>query len=325
MYEHMNKPEQSILTSLLEKHALGICTREEMALLEQWYAAFPEKGQVWPDDAEKAEMKDALKAGIFDEIAPAKVRSISPVRAGRSRGIWWQVAAAVSFLLVSYVLYIYSHKKEPAYVVVSAPAGKGIVKLALPDHSEVWLEPGTLVRYRQDFGNAGREVELTNGMAFFSVRKNEKLPFLVKAPGGVQTKVLGTEFTVKAYLPSKEVQVMVRSGIVQVSDSTGVLDTLRANQQLSYGQDAHVAKRTEGMLEDWRTGNIALHNASFAEIARILETRYALQVTYNATDVATYRFTLRINKNTTAAELLEMLNDISGLVYTLKENKVTIH
>jgi ferric-dicitrate binding protein FerR (iron transport regulator) len=218
-----------------------------------------------------------------------------------------------------------SHKKEPEYVVVSAPAGKDIVKLQLPDQSEVWLEPGTLVRYQKDFGNDGREIELVDGKAFFSVRKHANQPFLVKTPGGVQTKVLGTEFTVKAYTQSEEVQVMVSEGIVQVSDSTHVLGILKVNQQLSYRLHAHATKRTEGTLEDWRTGDIVLNNAPFAEVARILETRYGLQVAFNAGNVATYRFNLRISKNTAAADMLEMLKDISGLAYTLNDNKVTIH
>jgi ferric-dicitrate binding protein FerR (iron transport regulator) len=188
----------------------------------------------------------------------------------------------------------------------------------------VWLEPGTTVRYRKDLGNADREIELADGKAFFSVRKHAKLPFLVKTPGGVQTKVLGTEFTVKAYAQSNEVQVMVSEGIVQVSDSTVILGILKANQQLSYQQDAHTIKRTDNVPEDWRTGDIVLNNAPFAEVARILETRYGLQVVFKAADVATYRFNLRISKNTAAADMLEMLKDISGLAYTLNHNKVTI-
>ena len=322
----MNKPEQHIITSLLEKHALGICTPEERALLEQWYAAFPEKGQVWRNDAEKAEMKETLKAGIFDVIASEKVYPIASTSVQRPRRIWWQAAAVAAVLVVTYLMYNkYSHKKEPDYVVVSAAAGKGIVKLQLPDQSEVWLEPGTLVRYRKDFGKAGREIELTDGMAYFSVRKNAKQPFLVKVRGGVQTKVLGTEFTVKAYTQSEEVQVMVSSGIVQVSDSTRILGILKANQQLSYRQNAHATKRTEEVLEDWRTGDLALNNASFAEVARILKNRYGLQVAFSAADVTSYRFTLHIGKHTSAAEMLEMLKDISGLAYTLNDNKVTIH
>ncbi|HEY8894793.1 MAG TPA: FecR domain-containing protein [Niastella sp.] len=323
----MNKPDQSIISSLLEKHSLGICTPEEMALLEQWYAAFPQKEQVWRNESEKAEMKDSLKAGVFGLIAQEKVVPITNVKSAKSTvRILWQAAAAVIVLVGVYLFYnIHRNKKAPEYVVVSAPAGKGIVKLSLPDRSEVWLEPGTTVRYPKDYGSADRQIELTDGMAFFSVQKNAQLPFLVKTPRGVQTKVLGTEFTVKAYTHAKEIQVMVTSGIVQVSDSTGILGILKADQQLSYRQETHVTQRTDGVLDDWRTGDIALRNASFSEVARILETRFGLQVVYNEKAVAAYSFTLRIKNNTTAAEMLEMLKEISGLSYELNNGKVIIH
>lgn len=311
----MKQPEQHIIDSLLEKHALGICTPEENALLEQWYAAFPEKGQVWRDAAEKTAMKDALRAGIFDEIMPEKVQPI--------KRIWWQVAAAVVTLAITFL--IYNNKKEPVYIVASAPAGKGIIKLQLPDSSEMWLEPGTVVRYQKDFGSAGREIELEDGMAFFSVQQQTEHPFIVKAPGGVKAKVLGTGFTVKKYRQSDEVQIMVSSGAVLVSDSTHTLGILKAGQQLSYQQTAHTTTRTDETPEDWRTGNLTISNASFAEVARILENHYGLQVTFNAAKVASYRFTLRISKQSTVAEVLEMLKDISGLEYTLADNKLTVH
>lgn len=323
----MNKPDQSIISSLLEKHSLGICTPEEMALLQQWYDAFPEKEQLWANDAEKADMKAKLKADIFGAIAEETTAPVINVKNAKSPiRIWWQAAAAVAVLVTGYFMYNkFSVKKAPEYVVVSAPAGKAIVKVELPDHSEVWLDPGTTVRYQKDLWNEGREVELMNGMAYFSVQKNAALPFLVKAPHGVQTKVLGTEFTVKAYTQSEEVQVMVASGIVQVSDSTGILGVLKANQQLVYQQKEHIMERSEGAMDDWRTGNITLRNASFSEVARILENRFGLQVVYKEKSVAAYSFTLRVSKYTTAADMLEILKEISGLSYELKNNKVTIH
>src|SRR5690349_20003570 len=123
----MKKPQQSIIRSVLDKHAVGSCTPEEMALLEQWYAAFPDKGSVWTNDAEKKAMKDSLKAGIFSEIAPAKVVPVKP------RGLWWKAAVIVAVLVGMYVLYNkYNYKKGPEYVVVSATAGKGIVQHELP-------------------------------------------------------------------------------------------------------------------------------------------------------------------------------------------------
>jgi ferric-dicitrate binding protein FerR (iron transport regulator) len=321
----MKHLEQHIITSLLEKHSLGICTPEERALLEQWYAAFPEKGQVWRDAPERAAMKDALKSGIFDVIT-SETHAIAPASVQTTRRIWWQAAAAVALLAGTFLMYTkYTRKAEPVYVIASAPAGKGIIKLELPDRSEMWLEPGTRLRYREDFGKADREIELTDGMAFFSVQQQTEHPFIVNVAGGVQAKVLGTAFTVKAYLQSEDVQVMVTSGAVQVSDSTGILGMLKAGQQLSYLLASHTATRTEGMPEDWRTGDLSISNASFAEVARILENRYSLQVVFNDTTVASYRFTLRIGKQASAAEVLEMLKDISGLTYTLDNGKVTVH
>ncbi|MBO9202024.1 MULTISPECIES: FecR family protein [Niastella] len=321
----MNKLQQSMITSLLEKHALGICTPEEMDLLQQWYAAFPENGSVWENKEEKEAMKDALKANIFNAITPAQVVSITQAPDKTQRKIWWSAAAVVAVLVVTYLLYNkYNYKKGPEYIVVTAVAGKGIIKHELPDHSEIWLEPGTTIRYHKDFVRDVRIIELTDGMAFFSVHKDAQHPFLVKTPGGVQTKVLGTEFTVKAYAQLAIVQVMVTSGIVQVSDSTHILDTLKADQQLSYEQHTHAIKRMDGPPEDWRSGELALNNAPFAEVARILTNRYGLQVSYNEKAVARYSFTIHISQQTTADDLLELLKDISGLTYVLNNGKVTI-
>lgn len=314
----MKQSEQHIINSLLEKHSLGILTPEERVLLEKWYADFPQQGKIWNTTAEKAAMKDALKAEIFDVIVSEKVHTVkSPLRR-----IWWQAAAVIAALAIVSVFY---SRKEPAYEVVNAAAGKGIVRLQLPDQSEIWLEPGTVVRYEKDFGKRNRAIELRDGMAFFEVKQQTKHPFIVSIPGGLQAKVLGTGFTVRKYAQSENVAIMVSSGAVQVTDSTGVLGILKAGQQLHYQLVDHAATRTEGVIEDWRDGNLAISNASFQEVARILENHYGLQVVFNAANVASYRFTLRINKQDTAADVLEMLKDISGLEYTFTGNKVTIH
>jgi ferric-dicitrate binding protein FerR (iron transport regulator) len=313
----MKQPEQHIINSLLEKHSLGILTPEERVLLEAWYADFPQRGQVWADTTEKTAMKDALKAEIFDTIATEEARTIKPP----VRRIWWQAAAVIAALAV--ISFVYS-RRTPEYEVVTAAAGKGIVRLQLPDQSEMWLEPGTVVRYPKDFGKRNRELELEDGMAFFAVKEQTEHPFIVNIPGGVQAKVLGTGFTVRKYAQSADVTVMVSSGAVQVTDSTGVLGILKAGQQLHYQLTSHTATRVEEPVEDWREGNLSISDASFQEIARILENRYGLQVTFNAASVASYRFTLRINRQDTAADVLEMLKDISGLTYTLTGNKVII-
>ncbi|RPD39997.1 FecR family protein [Chitinophaga barathri] len=327
----MKRPEEHILQSLLEKHALGITTPEERAVLEEWYAAFPEKGAVWQDAGEKAAVKSALKAGIFDVITEEKGTGAAEVTELRvvkpPRSIYWQAAAAVLVLLATGLFFLArtGTERPGGYAEVTAPAGKGVMKVQLPDQSVMWLEPGSKVRYRQDFGNAGREVELTDGMVYFSVLTETEHPFIVSTTPGIQVRVLGTAFTVKAYSGLRDVQIAVESGAVQVSDSSDkVLGILKAGEQIVYETETHNTRKTAGPREDWRNGNLLLNNVSFAEVARILENRYGLEVEYDETIMAPYRFNLHAGRQATAEEVLEMLKDISGLEYTIVNGKVII-
>lgn len=314
----MKQPEQHIIVSLLEKHALGILTPEERVLLEKWYADFPQEGRVWEGASEKAAMKAAMRAEIFDVIAPNKMQPVKP----KLRWMWWPAAAVVAALVV---VFLVSRKTSPAYIIERAPVGKGIVRMQLPDQSEMWLEPGTEVRYQADFGTGHRQIALVDGMAFFSVRGQSATPFLVSIPGGIQVKVLGTGFTVKKYAASPNVEVMVNSGAVQVADSTGGVAVLKAGQQLSFQSTISSGKRSDGVVADWRTGDLTVTDASVAEVARILERRYGLQVTFDAEHFTAYRLTFRIGREDTAADVLEMLKDISGIGYTLTGNRVIMH
>jgi transmembrane sensor len=290
------------IDSLLEKHSLGLCTPEEMAILEKWYADFPEKGVPWRDEAEKQSMKEMMKAEIFAEIRP------------RNYKLWWAAAAAA--VMIGVAVFIY---QRPEDKIITAAAGKGILKMELPDHSMMWMEPGTTLRYSKD----GRSIELIDGMACFSVQQQAAHPFVVRMPGRITAKVLGTAFTVKKYKQSEEVQVMVNSGAVQVSDSTHVLGVLQANQQLTYAN--LTVTRTEGTINDWTSGDLTLSNTPLKEVIRILETHYGVQVTVNTPDITAYRFTLRISEQVTVAEVLDMLKDISGLEFTRNGNRVIIH
>lgn len=312
----MKQPDQHVINSLLEKHSLGILTPEENALLEKWYADFPQEGSVWTDAAERTAMKDALRAEIFDKITTPAVRR-------PTRWIWWTAAAAVVTMLV--VISQVFQKAEPATIITRAPGGKGVVKMVLPDQSEMWLEPGTVVQYERDFGQRDRRVTLVDGRAYFEVRQGSANPFVVSVPGNIMVKVLGTGFTVKKYMQAPTMEVMVNNGAVQVADSTGAAIILKAGQQLSLQTNISTGTKTTEMVEDWRDGALMLHNASVAEIARVLEGRFGLQVTYDTATVGSYLISFRIAKDDSAGEILEMLREISGIKCTRTGSKVHIH
>lgn len=305
----MNKPEEHIIQSLLEKHALGICTPEEIAVLQEWYDAFPDKGPAFTDEEEKSRWKNEMKAAVMDTIQPRKTRRM-----------YWQIAAAA--VLVVAVATFLLKPWEPEYIGVMAPKGKGVMRLELPDHSIVWLQEGSTARYK------GRNVELVDGVAGFSVTQNSNEPFMVRTASGLSVKVLGTEFTVKAFRELPEVKVYVESGAVQISDSSNAnIAVLKADQQIVYNVATHQYIQDSvkaAALAQWKTGEYTLDNAPFAELARILNNRFDTEIRYDEKIMAPYRFNIRITPASTLPQILDMLHEISGVNYTIKGNHVII-
>ncbi|HEY4155290.1 MAG TPA: FecR family protein, partial [Puia sp.] len=79
--------------------------------------------------------------------------------------------------------------------VVSRPGVRP--KLVLPDGTQVWLNSGSKLHYKNDFDKSIREVSL-EGEAFFDVVKEVDHPFIVHT-SAINVRVLGTAFNVKSY------------------------------------------------------------------------------------------------------------------------------
>jgi ferric-dicitrate binding protein FerR (iron transport regulator) len=94
---------------------------------------------------------------------------------------------------------------------VKAPRSSTIAT-TLPDGSRVTLNAGSRISYNKGFGYSNRNLVL-DGEAYFEVRKNEEVPFVISA-GEAQVKVYGTMFNVKAYKRKPELKVTVSEGSV---------------------------------------------------------------------------------------------------------------
>ncbi|NIJ51409.1 FecR family protein [Dyadobacter arcticus] len=135
------------------------------------------------------------------------------------------LAAAASVLIVLSFSYFLTKKESPAITSESPDAGTLTVvevkntsgkpqRIPLEDGSIVVLEKNSSVSFPEHFGEKSRLVYL-HGEAFFQIKKNISKPFIVST-GSLQTKVLGTSFTIKSYDGSPSVEVQVKSGRVSV-------------------------------------------------------------------------------------------------------------
>lgn len=85
--------------------------------------------------------------------------------------------------------------------------------LTLPDGTEVWLNEGSKLTYPVVFRGTQRQVEL-DGEGYFSVVKNEDLPFCIEADI-VWVTVLGTAFNLRAYTKDRVAALTVDGGRVR--------------------------------------------------------------------------------------------------------------
>jgi transmembrane sensor len=119
----------------------------------------------------------------------------------------------------------------------------------LPDGSRVELNGNSeiVVNYEPGF----RRIELVHGEALFSVEKNPRRPFIVRA-GGLEVRAVGTAFNVK--LQNSGVEVLVTEGKVGLDATTGHAPLLARDPSgnpgvLVAGQRATIADVRPGAVQ----------------------------------------------------------------------------
>jgi len=108
-------------------------------------------------------------------------------------------------------------------------------KVVLPDGSQVWVNSGSKLSYASNFDGKIREVYL-NGEAYFEVTKNPKKPFIVHT-SGIDIKVLGTEFNVKAFDMESTIEATLIRGSIEVlkkDDANAGSVLLKPHEKLVY-------------------------------------------------------------------------------------------
>lgn len=131
----------------------------------------------------------------------------------------WKVYAVAASLIVvlvaSYISISNSNKVATQAHLNEVNVSKGSKsKIVLPDGSQVWINAGSKLTYSEHFKKEFREVTL-DGEAYFDVAKDKAHPFIVHT-SGIDIKVLGTAFNVKAYKVEPTIEATLIHGSIEV-------------------------------------------------------------------------------------------------------------
>ncbi|GAB3976211.1 FecR domain-containing protein [Spirosoma terrae] len=171
-------------------------------------------------------------------------------------------------------------EKHVAFQQVVAPAGQR-AHVKLPDGTQVWLNAQSRLRYASTFGQTAQRVVELEGEGYFDVAHDKQHPFIVRS-GTISTRVLGTQFNVRAYAEDPDIEVAVLTGKVRVTDAQRDSVSLLPNQKSHYNRQTHTLhQQTITNANDyraWTSDQLVLDNLTIAETARLLNRRFAVQI-----------------------------------------------
>ncbi|CAM4289823.1 FecR family protein [Cytophagaceae bacterium 50C-KIRBA] len=198
--------------SILEKFNEGKCSEEEMLILKKIA-----NSNLRFDDQTFLKSTDESEKLIWEQLSE-QIDNENKISTKKYYLIATSIAATI-LLVASLVLFMNIDEEKVNATqlnrgVETKNNAKSMQKITLPDGSQVILGENARIVVSENFGIKTRTVYLT-GEAFFKVKRNEKIPFLVHV-GKLITEVLGTSFKISKPTSDKQIEVSVKSGKVSV-------------------------------------------------------------------------------------------------------------
>lgn len=240
-----------------------------------------------------------------------------------SRKTAWMIAVAASILVVAGVLVFRASQEPPNNMILLASSEAGQVKqVMLEDSSIVILNPVSSL-YATGNGSASREVYL-EGNGFFKVKHlSSNAPFIVHA-NDVKVTVLGTEFNVNAR--TLETEVALTSGRVRVENDgiTAHAALLSPGEMVKATGDSFTRSPIDiAMYSAWTKGEWNFKNTSLAEIAKLVENYYSVQVVFQDKSKKALRMTAVMPVNGLPA-LIQVIRETLSVNVTLENQQLYI-
>jgi ferric-dicitrate binding protein FerR (iron transport regulator) len=194
-------------------------------------------------------------------------------------------------------------------------SGKQLIHL--PDGSTVLLNDKSSLKYDQSsFNNKTREVTLT-GEAFFDIKRNETKPFIVHT-GKVQTKVLGTAFNINARNSSKNIEVTVTRGKVQVGDTEKIYGVITPNQQIKVNKstlDFEQNNVSAAVVTEWKSNYLILDDINMEEAVALISQKYKVQIVLANEKIKNCRITASFLNEEDLNHVLKVISSVTETEY----------
>ena len=334
----MNK---NTFLSLLSKESAGTITEKEKLRLEKALTENAYFRSIYTEFQHYMAQKSAVNVDVEAKLREiwrqiengASAAEVQPVARKQFMPMWLKAAASVLIVLgVGFGLLKTLTKTPDNIYTQTLTSGNEKLFAVLDDGTQVWLNKNSTLAYNADFGKKQREIRLT-GEAFFDAAHHPDVPLTVHSQD-VDVTVKGTAFNVNGYAKN-QVEVALLRGLVAVKSAKEKDILLYPNHKLMMQdgkkvtldtiQTAKTVQKTDTVPAEtrWTTGNLTFTKQRLGDLARLMETRYRVNIVINNAALRNQRFTGSI----TSEKLTEMLDALKlsyPFTYKVEQNKVII-
>lgn len=239
----------------------------------------------------------------------------------------YSVAATILLVLSLGFIGFQLTKQKPEVVLTNYYANNSIKNIVLSDGTKVWLNKGTVLITSQPFTENRREVLLV-GEGYFEVTSDETKPFIVKT-ANLSTRVLGTHFNMASYPGTKNTEVTLYEGKVELTDAGAINNsvTLKPGERATFSQkdkNFFVKEVDISKPAAWRNGCIYFYDEDLFAIAQKLEFKFQTQIIIADEEVGKLRFTADFEKET-LEEILKLLSEAHAFDFTKTQDGIIIN
>lgn len=306
-------------------------TREEAGEVLEWFGT--EEGQAHLSQRltrESMFLSSRQAEEWLDHPVPSqrmRDRFLTAMRGTRQRVRWqWIAAVLIPFLVMGGALTFIANRtglfSDVEYAEVVVPCGEQI-QVILPDGTNVQLNSDSKLQYPKTFSLFHRNVHL-EGEGYFKVAKDKNRPFVVDLKG-LEVKVTGTEFNVKAYPSDANIYVTLDEGGVVLQGLKDKEYRLVPGETATYNRHSGACRIEKPedmeMIQAWRSNSLNFYLTPLNEVIKVLERQYDIRFIVKDSSLLANRFTFSTSK-VSIVDVLFDLEKVSQIRFNEKDENL---
>lgn len=308
------------LKNKIKKLFFNQATDEDLREISQFEFLEKEFKKQW-DESETYPSDTLLGKHIWDKIES----QINPYSIKLSmRSLWIGTAAMLALISLVGLGSFWMGKKdiEPIYSTLVEVYSGGNLRYQLPDHSVVWMQPNTTLKFSKKFED-NREVWL-DGESIFEVEKRDGLNFKVHLEQST-IEVLGTKFGVKKLANANGNEVALYEGRIKFNrEDNGQNLILNPGQTLFYNRDELSLEVVSTPGFAWKEGKYVFEDIRIDSLIYRLNAHYHADIKLTSSIDASFRLNGAIAYDESIEKVLYKICYALNAQYKEDKGRITI-